>query len=238
MKRTALYSATHSLNRVLVCSEVTKHLAFCFVPTGIVWSANLDIFPGNEDGHFAVLQSSLHEIWAREFSATLETRLKYSPGNAYDTYPFPTSVTALSKLGERYHDLRRQIMQTRLEGLTKIYNRFHDPGEKSEDISQLRAVQAEMDKAVSAAYGWDDLELGHAFHETKQGLRWTINPNVRRDFLDRLLALNHQRHEEEVAAGLHEKVAKKSRGKKRRIALELVTQRELIKSAQEEFFQQ
>ena len=67
-----------------------------------------------------------------------------------------------------------------------------------------------MDQAVAAAYGWSDLDLGHGFHETKQGVRYTISEAARRTVLDRLLALNHQRYDEEVKAGLHQKKAKKS----------------------------
>src|SRR5262249_22684446 len=59
--------------------------------------------------------------------------------------------------------------------------------------------------AVAAAYGWSDLDLGHGFHQTKQGLRYTISEAARREVLGRLLRLNHERYAEEVAKGLHEK---------------------------------
>jgi len=62
-----------------------------------------------------------------------------------------------------------------------------------------------MDYAVAAAYGWDDLDLGHGFHETKQGLRFTISESARREVLARLLKLNHDRYAEEVKQGLHDK---------------------------------
>jgi hypothetical protein len=65
-----------------------------------------------------------------------------------------------------------------------------------------------MDRAVAAAYGWDDLDLGHGFHRTKQGLRFTIIEEARREVLGRLLALNHARYEEEERLGLHEKKGK------------------------------
>jgi hypothetical protein len=68
-----------------------------------------------------------------------------------------------------------------------------------------------MDQAVAAAYGWDDLALGHGFHETAQGLRFTIDESARREVLGRLLALNHQRYAEEVAMGLHEARSTKAR---------------------------
>ena len=43
------------------------------------------------------------------------------------------------------------------EGLTKTYNRFHDPHETSPDILPLRAWHAARDRAVLEAYGWHDL---------------------------------------------------------------------------------
>ena len=32
-----------------------------------------------------------------------------------------------------------------------------------------------MDQTVAEAYGWSDLDLRHGFHETAQGLRYTIS---------------------------------------------------------------
>jgi len=65
-----------------------------------------------------------------------------------------------------------------------------------------------MDHAVAAAYGWENLDLGHGFHETKQGIRFTISEPARRDVLQRLLTLNHERNAEEVEQGRHDKTGK------------------------------
>ena len=96
-------------------------------------------------------------------------------------------------------------MHFRQEGLTKTYNRLHDPGEFSADFVRLRELHVEMDRAVAAAYGWDDMDLGHGFQETKQGVRLTISEAARREVLARLLALNHERHAAEVKVGLGRK---------------------------------
>ena len=146
--------------------------------------------------------------------STLETRLNYSPTDAFETFPFPTDLCSLESIGERYHEHRRQLMRARSEGLTKTYNRFHDPGETAAGLAELRALHRQVDAAVAAAYGWADLAanegaaLGHDFHEIKQGLRFTLAPAARREVLDRLLVLNHQRHAEEVEQGLHKKKGK------------------------------
>ncbi len=79
---------------------------------------------------------------------------------------------------------------------------------------QFRTLHKEMDEEVAKAYGWGDLILGHSFHETKQGLRYTISEEARREVLGRLLRLNHERYAEEVTLGLHEKGAKKGKGKR------------------------
>ena len=120
-------------------------------------------------------------------------------------------MTGLDDIGERYHDHRRQIMLARQEGLTKTYNRFHDSEEADADIQKLRELHVEMDRAVAAAYGWADLDLGHGFHETKQGIRFTISEAARREVLGRLLKLNHERYDDENNQGLH---AKKGKPKK------------------------
>jgi hypothetical protein len=164
------------------------------------------IFAFDEAWAFAVLQSCCHEAWARTYASTMKQDLRYTPTDVFETFPLPmwSESEALEQIGEAYHEHRRQLMLDRQEGLTDTYNRFHDPEETAGDIVRLRELHVEMDEAVAAAYGWEDLELGHGFHETPQGVRFTIDQDVRWEVLDRLLALNHERHEEEVRARLQE----------------------------------
>ena len=115
------------------------------------------------------------------------------------------SAKGLATFGETYEQLRRKIMLERQDGLTKTYNRFHAPEEANADIQKLRQLHVQMDHAVAVAYGWTDLDLGHGFHQTKQGLRYTISEPARREVLARLRKLNHERYAEEVRQGLHEK---------------------------------
>lgn len=131
--------------------------------------------------------------------------MRYTPSDIFETFPFPADLSGLEALGEAYREHRRQIMLARQEGLTKTYNRFHNPEESAEDIAQLRRLHVQMDQAVAAAYGWGELDLGHGFHGTAQGVRYTLSEAARREVLRRLLELNFQRHEEEVRQGLAEK---------------------------------
>lgn len=204
-----LYRAVEGFKQVLVCPIVTKHLSFAFAPVGIVYMHKLCVFAIGGPSAFALLSSNFHEPWAREFSSTLESRLNYSPTDCFETFPFPTLQNdSLMRIGEEYYDFRRRLMETEKEGLTQTYNRFHDSEETAQDIQKLRDLHVSMDNAVAAAYGWTDLDLGHGFHETKQGVRYTISEAARREVLARLLKLNHERYAEEVAQGLHDKKGK------------------------------
>jgi hypothetical protein len=142
--------------------------------------------------------------------------MRYTASDVLETFPFPAhlAASALLNAGKQYIKARDGIRIVERQSVNDIYNRFHDRDEQSADIVRLRALHVEMDYAVAAAYGWPDLDLGHGFHETKQGVRYTLSESARRTILDRLLALNHQRYEEEVKAGLHDK--KKSQASRAR----------------------
>jgi hypothetical protein len=217
-KRPALYRTIAPLRRVLIIAQTSKTLAFTFVPKGIVYSHMTVVVASDEDWWFALLQSNLHIAWVLEYASSLKGDARYIPRDCFETFPFPQSPSSnhqtLGVIGGIYHEHRRQLMLTRQEGLTATYNRFHDPEETAADIARLRELHVEMDNAVAAAYGWDDLDLGHGFHETPQGVRFTISQEARWEVLDRLLALNHERYAEEVKAGLHEK----GKGKRNRWA--------------------
>lgn len=210
-------STMRAQDHVLVCSEVTKHLAFALIPNSYIMSINLDVF--RETNNFAICQSSLHEAWARQYSSKLETRLKYSPGNAFETFPFPaglngTSRGQLDRIGSQFHHERTDLMQSDRIGLTKLYNRFHAAEELDPRIEGLRVLQLEMDVTIARAYGWDDLDLGHDFREVpylpeNDCVRFTISEAARVEVLQRLSELNRLRYQEEVAAGLHSNTAQR-----------------------------
>ena len=213
-----LYGAIESYDRVLSRSRVANIHSISFVPTDVVINERLAVFVFSRNRTFALLQSDIHESWARKHSSTLRTDMMYAPSDCFETFPFPTQTSSLESIGDRYYTHRQSIMQTTQQGLTKTYNRFHNPDDTAPDIAQLRQLHIEMDTAVAAAYGWQDLALAHDFHETKQGLRFTISEAARREVLDRLLALNHQRYAEEVAQGLHDKKKKRKKAKARKAA--------------------
>ncbi len=156
-----LYENIQNLPRCLVTAITTKHLAFSFQPIRQVFSHSLVAFAFDGFGPFACLQCRLHTIWSELLSSYLGGTLRYSVSDAFHTYPFPPAFltdTALEIAGRDCYEFRANLMVRNDEGLTKTYNRFHDPAESSPDIHKLRELHAAMDRAVLDAYGWQNIQ--------------------------------------------------------------------------------
>jgi hypothetical protein len=210
-----LYAAIAGLERVLVISQVTQHVVFAFLPSGMVYSHRLYVIAHHRNSSFAILQSSIHDIWARFFGSSLEERFMYATVDCFETFPFPEnweSHPALELAGKAYYEFRAALMVRNNEGLTKTYNRFHDPNENDPGILKLRELHAAMDRAVLDAYGWSDIPtdceflLDYEIDEEEWGdrkkpyrCRWP--DEVRDEVLARLLELNAERAREEIRSG-------------------------------------
>jgi len=186
----------------------TKYWSIGLYEPHAVFSHALILFVLEDFDSFGLLESFIHEAWARDYSGSLETRMRYTASDCFETFPVPPTNTIIGPIGKAYYDHRLQIMLSRKEGLTNTYNCFHDPDVSTADIQKLRDLHVKMDRTVAAAYGRANLDLGHGFHETKQGIRFTISESARREVLSRLLKLNHERYAEEVRQGLHDKKGK------------------------------
>ena len=209
--RPELHSAIQGMTRVLSISRVGQHIAFAFLPPNMVYADSTILFPAESHAAFCALQSRPHEIWTRFFASSLEDRLRYTPSDCFETFPFPADWQAhpdLEATGKAYNDHRAALMVQRNEGLTKIYNRFHDPNETDPDIAQLRTLHAAMDRAILNAYGWPDIPTNCEFlldyeidEETwgtrKKPYRYRWPNAIRDEVLARLLELNTERAAEE-----------------------------------------
>lgn len=205
----ALSEATRSLPEVLVTNcGATPHLSWVRIPSGQVFANSLAVVADGSITSLAVLQSRLHELWARFFGSSMKDDLRYTLTDCFETFPFPLEwqqSQALDGTGRTYYDYRAQLMVDRGQGLTDTYNRFHNPEDQSSETQRLRDLHAAMDRAVLDAYGWTDLnpiaEFIPEFDEDeiepgtrakrKYRLRWP--DEVRDEVLARLLDLNRER---------------------------------------------
>jgi hypothetical protein len=164
--RAELYAAIRGLNRVLVICRHQPHWCIAFLAAGAVYSEATIVIAMSSNSAFSLFQSRPHEVWARFFGSSLEDRLRYTPSDCFETYPFPVAWetnSQLESLGKDYHEHRAQLMRDSNKGLTKTYNRFHDPKERLPEIRRLREMHTAMDRAVLAAYGWSDIDTNCGF---------------------------------------------------------------------------
>ena len=211
-KRPGLYSSIIGKQRVLAINcGATPHHAFTFLPARMVFANSLAVFPLDTYAAFCALQSRVHEVWARFFGSSMKDDLRYTPSDIFETFPFPKNWEthpSLEAAGKKYYQFRADLMVHNQQGLTKTYNRFHDPNEHDMAIARLRKLHAAMDRAVLDAYGWSDLPtdcnflLDYEIDEEEWGrrkkpyrCRWSND--VRDDVLARLLELNASRAEQE-----------------------------------------
>jgi hypothetical protein len=215
------------LERVLVAGQTSKYRSFTFLPNGMVYDQKLIVFPFDTLDVFCILHSTIHIEWALFMGSSMKDDPVYTPSDCFETFPFPKDFEtnpALESAGQEYYEFRAALMVRNNEGLTKTYNRFHDPEERSPDIVRLRELHAAMDRAVLDAYGWTDLEPTCEFlldyeeedpassddyavaspgrgRGRKKPWRYRWPDEFRDEVLARLLELNRQYAEEERLSG-------------------------------------
>ncbi|WP_329384262.1 Eco57I restriction-modification methylase domain-containing protein [Streptomyces sp. NBC_01716] len=189
-----LYRAISNLDRVLVVALVSRTAMPVSVPTGQVFSHMLGVFASADAAQTALLCSGIHFSWTVAQASTLETRIRYTPSDVYETMPQPRTTERMRTVGHALESRRIEAMRDRRLGLTRLYNLIHDSTVRDRDIVDLRRIHQEIDEAVGEAYGWNDLDLVHDFHETRQGRRLTFRSSSQTEALDRLLELNHEQH--------------------------------------------
>lgn len=167
--------------------------------------------------HRLFLSATPHNGHSNSFSTLLEL---------LDPYRFTCGVKvrgkkALEEAGKVYYEYRAALMVKNNEGLTKTYNRFHDPNESDPEIIKLRELHASMDRAVLDAYGWSDINTDCEFildyeideeewGDKKKPYRYRWPENVHDEVLARLLELNAQRARQESLSGAANKASKKA----------------------------
>ena len=169
-----------SLTRYIATPKVSKHRFFVWL-TADMLPSNLVIAIASEDDYvFGVLQSSIHELWARSVGSQLresESGGTYTPTTCFQTFPFP-----------RPSEKQREVIAEAAQELNKLREGWLNPADMPETQLKKRTLtnlyntrptwlqlaHEKLDAAVARAYGWPaDLADG--------------------EILERLLALNLER---------------------------------------------
>jgi hypothetical protein len=155
-----LYDNIQKYKLAISVCRVTKYLSFSTVSKKLVFDVGTNVILINSMNEFSILQSNIHEIWARKYGSSLETRLRYTNEDCFETFPFPRNLTSgqkiqLETIGEAYHEHRKQLMLKMQLGLTKTYNAFHtkeiqDAGLTTQGLKDLdkKTIEKKFGKEV------------------------------------------------------------------------------------------
>ena len=169
---------------------------FVWLPKETLPDSATIAFARQDDYFFGVLHSRAHEIWSLRMGTWLGVGNdpRYTPTTCFETFPLPwppgqepwrdARLHALAAAARDLDDKRRRWLdpegitaaELKKRTLTNLYN---------ERPAWLDHAHAALDRAVWAAYGWDDPEPAAVPED---------------EILARLLALNLERSKQGTAA--------------------------------------
>jgi hypothetical protein len=111
--RPALRHALRSLHRFVVTVRVSKHRLFAWFAAPTLPDSATFAFARSDDLFYGLLNSQLHEVWARAQGTQLrevESGFRYTPTSCLETFPFPSpsqpQADAISEAAKELDTLR------------------------------------------------------------------------------------------------------------------------------------
>lgn len=198
--RKGFRSASEGLLRYIATVETSKHRFFTFLESAILPDHKLNVFALDDAFYLGVMSSRIHCTFALAAGSVLEDRPVYLQSRCFLPFPFPLcgerERARIRELAEALDAHRKQAQAKHGVTLTGLYNvlekiRAGQPLTEKEKfihgrglVSTLKSLHDDLDAAVSAAYGWPK-DLTDA------------------EILERLVALNAERAEEEKRGVIH-----------------------------------
>ncbi|MCA9966829.1 MAG: class I SAM-dependent DNA methyltransferase [Anaerolineales bacterium] len=179
-----------SVTRYIGTSMVAKHRFFSWIDLDVIPANLIIVITRDDDYFFGLLQSRIHELWARSQGTQLReasSGSRYTPTTTFETFPFPwppghepkddPRVVAIATAARELVEKRDAWLnppgaseaELKKRTLTNLYN---------QRPTWLDLAHKKLDTAVLAAYGWP-------------------NDLTDEQILERLLALNLERGEKE-----------------------------------------
>ena len=127
-------------------SEKRKYIPFGFLDDGSIVSNSAMVINGATPVIFAFISSYVHMLWIRTVAGGLETRIRYSAGLCYNTFPFPE----IDKNEEaELEDKVFKVLDEREYSSDKTMAQLYNPGNMPEGLA---AAHRELDTAVEKCY--------------------------------------------------------------------------------------
>lgn len=156
--REDLITTLSKIPRYIVCSRVTKRPIFAFVSTKIRPNDALAVFPLPDDYSFGIFSSNAHWEWFQARCSSLKDDPRYTSDTVFDSFPWPQSATekqarTVAAAAVALRKTRSKLQADHGYSLRSLYELLALPGE-----NPLKDAHDKLDKAVLAAYGFDQDE--------------------------------------------------------------------------------
>src|SRR5262249_28157178 len=135
--RPDMRAALLGMKHVMVIPSVAPNLIVSRQRGGTCFDHQLMVVTLDDDYSFGILQSHVHELWARERGSTFKGDLRYTNTTIFETFPFPLhedghydprerpegeKADRVATAAEDFYRLRSAMCRARGVGLTKIHN--------------------------------------------------------------------------------------------------------------------
>ena len=128
-----------------VSSEHRKYIPIGYQKPPVIPSNKLLVVENAELHYFAVLTSAMHMAWLRLTGGRLESRLSYSSGLVYNTFPIPPGSPDL----KQFEPHAKAVLDARADHPGESLAALYDPHVMPEG---LRRAHANLDRAVDRLY--------------------------------------------------------------------------------------
>jgi len=165
--RSGMRTALEPIARFIGTARVATHRLFVWLDGATLPDSQIIVFARDDDYFVGVLHSRAHEVWSLRMGTWLGVGNdpRYTPTTCFETFPFPwppgqepvddPRVVAIAAAAKELDELRRRWLdppgadaaELKKRTLTNLYN---------QRPSWLVNAHAALDRAVWAAYGWDD----------------------------------------------------------------------------------
>lgn len=130
-----------------VSSENRNYIPIGYVDKAVIASNKIYMVPNASLFSFGILSSIMHNVWIKQISGRLESRIQYSTGIVYNNYPFPLNPSP--KQIQAIEEKAAQVLAVREtfpnSSLADLYDPLTMP-------PTLQKAHAALDKAVDLAY--------------------------------------------------------------------------------------
>jgi hypothetical protein len=215
-----LRRAVSGLSRYIATVMTAKHRLFVFIDSAVLPDQMLVAIGTDSHYRLGVLSSRLHVHWAIATGARLGVGndSRYNKTRCFETFAFCADTTEhrqrIARVAELLEAHRRRVQAQSVDlTLTTVYNvleklRRNEPLTAKEKVihdhglvSVLRELHDDLDRAVFAAYGWNDLAdalVGKPGATTPYPEKSAEQAAAEEELLSRLVALNAERAAEEA----------------------------------------